>query len=304
MKNHVILIIIFFSVLLFANPSRVAAHAGGGPPFLKINGEYAKTNPYFQGTTTINIPQDNAPDTYLVGKPINFVIEVDVLLKQTTIPPADKEKISFRWSFTHGENFESGDKKYLYGEHITRTFTESRSYLLTLEAKSPVDKDYMVIDTVQIDILPSQSYQRPAISLFVGAEKTKVLFLSQATFDQSVKFPKYVWDFSDGQLYPEMSITKDFSNLDTYAIGMIFNRVIDDKGFIADVGFSVYKSQDTLKFSPFSGMKEIPVNYVTYDQAVGFTEQSKKKNSVLPYVIIVLVVGGVGMFFLVKANKR
>src|SRR3954467_836058 len=93
-----VIITSFALVLFFFLPVTASAHLGNGPPFMKVNGKYSQTNPYNQGSSTLTMSWDSAPETYLVNKPITFAIDVPVLMTATTVPVSFAKNIQVRWS--------------------------------------------------------------------------------------------------------------------------------------------------------------------------------------------------------------
>ncbi len=293
--NAVISLLLFLASFLFL-VAPVQAHMGGGPPFLKINDTYAQTNPYYQGQLTLTIPQDNAPKSYLVGRPIQLAIDVNALTKQTTIPPEFARKLTFRWYVATGDNFDVVSKEYKYESAVTYTFPKPQSYLIIIEAKAPSDTDYITLDTVQLNVLPASSYKLPDVSVVVGTQhadpQKSVLLVSQTRFDQSVTSEKYLWDFNDGKLSHGLRVERTFDAINDYGIGMIYHRVIDDKGFIADIGFTAEKVQGRLAFAPFGNMTTIPLKVVSYDEAqiIAQTKPNDSHKNAGMYLIIFFII--------------
>jgi hypothetical protein len=282
---------LFFLFLLL--PQNASAHLGGGPPFMKIDGKYSQTNPNNQGSSTMTMSWDTPPAAYLVNKPITFDLDVPVLLQATTVPPEYAKDIKIRWSIATGDNFEKKEDKYEYGTSYTRTFTKPGSYLVITEAKLPADSDYILLNTVQVDILPNSSYSLPVISITIGTHnddpKQHVLLVSDSLVDPSTKIKKYLWDFSDDHLHEGTSIDQQFDRVDKMGVQTIFHRVVDENGFIADIGFQAEKINDKLHFESLTSGTKLPITIVPYDEAsrrAGQTGPSK-----LSPVFIALVVG-------------
>ena len=111
-----------------------SAHAGGGPPFVKVNGEYALTNPLFQGNVNekgLEIPQDITKSLYTINTPITLDVEIDKL----GLSPENTEQVEFIWTFSKGDNFQHKVHKPLTGEHVTTSFSNVGSYLITVESR-------------------------------------------------------------------------------------------------------------------------------------------------------------------------
>src|SRR5258708_5109216 len=200
--TKIIAVIFVLAFVIFITPLSVNAHIGGGPPFLKVNGQFAQTNPYYQSSTTLTIPQDLTHDMYLINKPIIVRIDTDALTKQTILSPESAKKMTFRWSIAQGVNFEQSNKHYLYSDRVILSFPTTKSYLVILEGKLASDADYVVLDTVQIDVVPSLTYKRPQSALFVGTEnlnpQKSVLIVSQDSVSSVGKTTTNLWDFNEG----------------------------------------------------------------------------------------------------------
>ena len=114
--------------LFFFLPATASAHLGNGPPFMQVNGKYSQTNPYNQGSSTITMSWDSAPETYVVNKPITFAVDIPVLMAATTVPLSYAKDIQIRWTVAIGDNFEKKETKFETGQSFTRTFTKPGSY--------------------------------------------------------------------------------------------------------------------------------------------------------------------------------
>src|SRR5258706_9573209 len=156
----------YLLICLFFTAAKASAHTGGGPPFLEVNGKYALTNPFFSNDPNINIPQDVNPETspLYVNEPISFIIDTDKLL----VPPNIARASTFRWTFD--EN--TGEQQI--GKDLTYTYHKAGSHLITLEVNAPGETEFLVIDTVQIDILPDKNYHLPKASMAVQTDKGSV----------------------------------------------------------------------------------------------------------------------------------
>ena len=304
-------LIAFIIVFFFANSHvTVFAHLGGGPPFLKVNGKDADTNPLNQGASTFTIPWDLPPETYLVNIPVNFIVDVAELMKATTVPAELAKDIRFRWSIATGDNFENKQNESSTVNSLSKTFNKSGSYLVIIEAKLPKDSDFILIDTVQINIVPEQSYQLPYASVFLGTQyddlKKNVFLLSDGGSDASTKIEKYLWDFGDGKLLEGISVQRRFEKAETLGVEQIFHRVIDANGFIADIGFIAENKNDKLQFSPFISEKNLLVTVGTYEQAAERAGKTESKLSMPQFVGVafgVIFVLGAIMWFVIKYTK-
>lgn len=254
----------------FFLPHSVLAHSGGGPPFLKINDKFAATNPYYQSTTLLNISQDIPPESYLVNKPITVAIDMDQLNKQTTIPTDLIDSMVFRWSLLEGDNFDKQVGSYTEGTDQTYTLKEPRSYLLKLEAKTSEDEDYVVLDTVQLNVLPTASYSLPKARVFIGVQdndtQKPLLFVSQSTADKHSTIKTYLWSMGN-KIQKGKFIEQTFPSLSAYDTRMMYHRVIDSKGFNSDIGFAGEIAKGHMTFVPFTPMKSVAITQGSYAEA-------------------------------------
>lgn len=292
-------------------PPVAQAHLGGGPPFLKINGKDAQTNSLNQGASVMTIPWDNPPETYHINQPITFEIDVSELMKATTVPPEYANDIKIRWSVATGDNFEIKGESYDEGSRITKTIADGGSYLIIIEAKLPADSDFILINTVQINVLPSTEYELPFASVFIGTQfddvKKNVLLVSDASTDPSANVKKQLWDFGDGILQEGESITRKFEDVETMGTEQVFHRVVDEQGFIADVGFMAENQNGKLQFLPFDNEKNLSVTVGTYQDAAVRAGRAQNKLSVPAFLgvgsgIIVLI--GIGWWLFLKKGLK
>ncbi len=92
---------ILFTLILFIFAKPVSAHTFGQPPFLKINEQYANLYPVpLTSLYNFDLPQDLAPETYLINQSISFELDKTRL----TAPPNIVYKTKFDWYFAHGNH--------------------------------------------------------------------------------------------------------------------------------------------------------------------------------------------------------
>jgi hypothetical protein len=176
----------------------------------------------------------------------------------------------------------------------------------------PADSEYILIDTVQVDILPSENYSLPFAYIYIGTQnddpKKNVLFISDSTFDKSTRGKKYLWDFGDNALHEGRTINRKLEKVDNVGVESIFHRVVDQNGFIADAGFVAEKSGEKLQFTSFSNAKISPISVGTYQQAAEKSGKAQNKLSIPQFLIAALavfgVIGCIGWWLFKKANKR
>lgn len=212
-------------LLLGLFPQTVLAHSGGGPPFLLINGTYAQTNPYYLGGPQVPVSQDLPPEKYIVNEPLQLVIDTTKL----QVPKDIIDQSSFRWSFY------DGSKDYHYGTKLSYTYPKVGSFLMNLEVKGPQDQEYFLLDTVQMNIVPSQGYQLPTAK--IATTDTKFLsgkpihFVAQTTADPSSGIQSYHWYFSN------QKAGQDQNPIYTYTeklfVEYVFLQVVDKNGVAA-----------------------------------------------------------------------
>lgn len=305
------ILIVFIIIFFFVNaPITAFAHLGGGPPFLKVNGKDADTNPLNQGASTFTIPWDLPPENYLLSMPVTFVIDVAELMKATTVPADLAKDIRFRWSIGTGDNFENKQNESSTINSLTKTFNKPGSYLVIIEAKLPKDSDFILIDTVQVNIVPEQSYQLPYASVFLGTQfddvKKNVFLLSDSGSDASTTIEKYLWDFGEGKLEEGISVQRRFEKAETLGIEQIFHRVIDANGFIADIGFIAENRNDKIQFAPFNNEKNLLVTVGTYEEAAERAGKTESKLSMPQFIGVafgVIFALGAIMWLVIKYTK-
>lgn len=290
------MIVIVFGSGYFLLAPPVLAHLGGGPPFLRVDGIFAKTNPYYQGTVTLNIPLDMAQKPQLINVPVVFSVDIPSLQKQTFMPPDFFHNVKFRWSYASGDNFDQASGVYQYGNRTTYIFSHPQSYLVTLEAKSPMDQGFVVVDNVQVNVIPSVGYVLPHVALFIGTHNLNPLqpvrLVSQSIFDPTVTSAHYLWDFGEKKLEAGKSIDHTFQkDIATLGVSYIYHRVVDDNGLITDIGLQVENTNGKLNFHPFGNMSNIPVRYGTYQDAIvsekNNTAKLRVKKTSFPFAILV-----------------
>jgi hypothetical protein len=306
-----VIITSFALVLFFFLPVTASAHLGNGPPFMKVDGVYTQTNPYNQGSSTLTMSWDAAPKHYLINKPVTFLIDVPVLMSATTLPISFAKEIKIRWTVATGDNFEKKENTSASGNAYTRTFTKPGSYLIIVEAKLPADSDYILINTIQVDVLPNAAYHTPAPSAYVGTQNDdpgkNVLFVSDTLNDPSTKIKRYIWDFGENQLHDGPSIDRKLDRANSMGTETIFHRVIDGNGFVADVGFVADKVGDKLQFDPFAPGKPLPIVVVTREEAAKHENNAGGMKMNVPefvgVVVGVLVLAGMSWMLVFKKKK-
>ncbi len=289
---------LIFLFLFFLLPQSVSAH-GSGPPFLKINNKFAQSNPYYQGgAVALSVAQDLPPETYLVNSPIHFVIDKSQLL----FSPEIVNEVTFRWSF------QERDTAYKYGDTIDYTYAKMGSYLVRIEAKIP-GESYVLIDTVQINVLPNKTYTLPTSELTVGSNlKTKepLVVVSKGQADPSTKITASVWDVGEGTDKLKAGSTLCFSVGSNY-FTEVYHRVTDSNGFYTDTGFSLTSIDDKLQVNP-AGYGVRPPIVRKYEDIVSFKDRFFGPCGSIPPVLCiiggVMGLGIIGVFSFMVFSKR
>ena len=285
--KRVVFFLVFFGGLLL-HPTLVSAHAGPGPPFLRMNGKFAQTNTYFQGEGAINVPQDLGPEKYLVNQMIAFEVDTSQLL----VPPDIAQNTQFRWTLITGNTFMDTQHPSVQGRQFQRTFSHVGSYLLQLEAEGPGEYTYNIIDTVQVDVVPNTSYKTPKLSIDIGAPDGKnnfqSTFVGKAVIDPTAKQSSYLWDLGDKTLLTGISQMKDYRS--SSPISYLYARVIDSNGLIADVGFDVWRNDTGLDYHPFGNMLQAPI---TVKKAAEVAKESRKSENSSGFHVPGVILDGV-----------
>lgn len=284
---------------------------GGGPPFVKINGQYCPSNLYYQGLSALTIPQDKALYDYLPNKQISFEVDLNQLGGQLSILPHAVSRLSFRWSFYQDENFTKRVGGYQTGKIATYSFPRPGTYLVTVDAKMPTDAEYTMIDTVQLNIVPRTGYILPKAFVVIGTDfkkSTSVVFISRATVDKSTKKTLSFWDFGTGVPKEGVSLTHSFNNLTQLnAMTYVYNRVVDENGLSSDVGFNVEYRQNKLVFHPFGNMNDIPMRVSSLEEVQKVQEIKPQSFSFTPFVsigVILLVIFFVVVIGMIVIGKK
>lgn len=244
------LILSFFIILsiLLVFPPPLRAHIAGQPPFFKINDKYADYYPvYSTSLSDFTLPQDLAPENYLINEQIQFEIDTKML----PFPPEIIEQITYTWDFGDGTTGE--------GTINTHTYTQPGSYLLTVNAdygeySDPNTKP--VLQAVLLHILPDSSYKLPQIAIKINDTVITdplidtVTFPSGETlqFDVSVTqgtspIVSYFWDRGDGTSIEEKQFSYNYT-LEDPAYIFPFVRVVDKNGFIVDTYAQIENNTD------------------------------------------------------------
>lgn len=236
-----ILCLLFTVICPLSTPS---AHTFGQPPFFKINGQYANLYPVpLTSLYNFDLPQDLAPDNYLVNHSISFELDKGKL----PAPPDIVEKTKFDWDFTDGSHGQ--------GLKLTHTFTNIGSYIIKIYADDGITPKPQIIESVLVNVVPNNNYKLPQAKIMVEGRESKdpltdILSLdfkgalsldgSKSVSENSIT--EYFWDFGDQK--SGVGPTQNHTYPTDLSQVFILLRVKDKNGFLADSFVEVQNSQN------------------------------------------------------------
>lgn len=142
-----ILALALFIILYSLFPLVAEGHFAGQPPFFKVNGTYANLYPVpLTSLYNFDLPQDLAPENYLVNSNISFELDKNKL-------PASSEVIAktrFDWDFTDGTHAE--------GLTANHKFNNVGSYIIKIYADDGTTPNPQLLESVLLNVLPSLDY--------------------------------------------------------------------------------------------------------------------------------------------------
>lgn len=232
-------VILTFNFLPFTTP--VYANGAGLPAFFKVNGQLSKPNIlqlYGITAQTFLIPQDFAPENYLVNSLINF--EVDETPLYQVFPSQAFRNIKYSWDY--------GDGSKAQGLKNTHSYSKIGSYILVLDIDIYTEVDQpptKFIDSFLLNIVPDLNfkYLPKAVIKVDGMRATNpntreidLSFSKKISFDSSLSTPKegiieYLWNFGDGTTSTGKSASHKYSD---NSFKTVVLRVKDSNGFISD----------------------------------------------------------------------
>ncbi len=239
MKKTLVLLIALF----FFFPQTVFANGAGLPAFFKINGKLSMSNPLQTFGITAQsflIPQDFAPENYIVNKPINF--EIDETQLRSMIPDEILKNVTYAWDYGDGNKAE--------GLKHTHTYSRIGSYILVLTINIHTNDPgapTQFIDSFLLNILPDKNYKGlPQAIIMVDGKEVKdplntiqdVNFNNPVSFDASsskagdLRITSYLWNFGDGSTSTKQTTTHIYSKENGEEVVVL--RVKDANGFISD----------------------------------------------------------------------
>jgi hypothetical protein len=240
-----LLICAIFLPCVLNTPKAASAHLAGQPPFFKINGIYS--NLYPVPTTSLEdfaLPQDLAPDKYLVGQSLDF----DFDTSQLPVTPQALNDTKFFWDF--------GDGTKGTGLKNTHTYSKMGSYTVVINAQYQSEIS-QIIQSVMINILPNKDYQLPVTQIKVNGQKSKdpLTDILKLDFEKPLQFDgsesqakggqitSYTWDLGDRQTSNEAKVTHHYNPKQIQVFPVL--RVKDNNGFISDNFLEVQNQQVT-----------------------------------------------------------
>lgn len=279
------LLFTFLVLALFLFPKNVSAHIAGQPPFFLMNEKYAEYYPVY--TTSVKgftLPQDIAPEKYLINQPVSFEIDREML----PFPPEITGTIIFTWDF--------GDGTTGTGFSNNHTYTKPGSYFLKITADYGGYEDEFtkpIIQDMLLHVLPNANYQLPQAVISINGKtssdpltdifsfkpKTRLTFDAAKSITGDAKITSYKWDTGTGEERKEKSFTLSYSPDDiVYVFPML--RITTDDNFISD----------------------------TYVQIENVQDSTTPQNSSFPIITLLIgvnvIVMGTGAYFLLRKPKK
>ncbi len=301
MKKIVFCFLLFF--LFF--PHKAHANGAGLPPFFKVNGKLSIANPlqiFGITASTFLLPQDFAPENYVVNRPIDF--EIDESSLRSVIVGASLKDIQYKWDFRDGASAE--------GIKNTHKYTKIGSYILTLfiniyYKESPTPTQF--IDSFLINIIPDNNYQGlpkavikingtkvpdPLKSSFEADLNNIVTFDASDSKAPSSKLVEYLWNFGDGQTGAGEVITHQYNKP--------FNTAVSSYGIAYDE-IAVLRVKDTNGFfsDAFVGVRNNPkAKNASVTEGKPSDSSDKSNNLRYIYIVIAFIIVAVGLIFVFR----
>lgn len=233
----------------FLTGASVSAH-GSGPPYVKINGHYAVSNPILNIAQPVQfaVGADVASASgYVVGQQVVFEVDEQFFpnpyaqaqnpfgLPVTNAPGVPKA--SFRWDFKDETTMVEGSK-------AVHTFNKAGTYIVDLAAKfEGKTQEYTTVNTIQLDVLPNGSYSKPVARIEVNGREIQnserdtadIKPVTPVSFDASKstgEISSYQWDFGDAKGANEKSTTHRYSRDEYFPVAVL--RVTDKENISVD----------------------------------------------------------------------
>lgn len=223
--------------LLICIPQSAFAH-NNGIPTVKINNKPLLPQQAYQGYVDqkLLLPQDLAPERYLP----NTLLEFEIIKENLPLPPETVDKIEFRW----GWDFE--DEVYALGPKATHSYKNIGSHYVTLEAKIPGNPDFVVYDSIQVDIVPNLNYQLPQAVITTPTEvqpNKEITFSARVTTDPSTAVDSYLWKV-DQNTYSTNAEVKHIYKSDPI-FEYVYLQIKDKNNFMYTAVKTVYSKKQT-----------------------------------------------------------
>lgn len=236
--------------LLLGIVGTVSAH-GSGPPYVMVEGEYAKSNPIlsYAQPTTLTLGADVASSSgYLVGETLLF--DIDLMFFPNPYAPvagsqaggqlglaADMPTPQFRWDFGDGSEPEVGTL-------VSHAYGQAGTYIVDLAARYPGKQEtFASVNTIQVDILPTAGYERTRPQIVVNGSMVdnpardivSIVPARPVTFEANhagTPPVSYRWDFGNGRGGEGKTAITRFARDDYFPVAML--RTIDEHGLWSD----------------------------------------------------------------------
>jgi hypothetical protein len=280
MRKFCFHITLLFFVLLMSLcfPQSIGAHSTGGSSSISVNGELAQVNPYYQGTSSINVPQDILKTSFQPNEQLTFSIDPSKL----SLPEALISQAAFRWTFFRGDNFATQIGEVMTGTRITQSFSTPGSYLVNVNLISQGDTE--LLDTIHV--IPYKGYSLPhatvLISQFRNDTTRPILFRSHPLIDIKSSVKKSLWDIGDGKIVEAKEIQHTYET--SSFVSFLYHRIIDSQGLSTDVGFQTQSINGKVSFVPFQHTPTAPFTLTVTTVPTAFFS-----NSVIATIIALLI---------------
>ena len=220
-------------LLISVSLSPARAHLPGQMPFFRINGVYSTLYPVLVSSVPdFVLPQDSAPDVYLVNTPIEFEIDVSML----PFPPEIASNSSFLWDY--------GDGTTGVGLKNTYAYQNIGSYILSIDIQDPTGATQL-LQSVVLNIVPDKGYKLPRATITVNGKVVKDPLVDTVNIDQaeevmltantseaSTDIVEYYWDLGDREQANGQTVIHNY-NIEEWMFFPVL-RIKDKNGFIAD----------------------------------------------------------------------
>lgn len=94
---------------------------------------------------------------------LNSPVTMEIDTSQIPVQKDLIDKAVFRWSW------EDGSTNYDFGLRVSHTYTKTGSHLVALDIKAPNESNFTPYDVIQIEVVPTLSYQLPTAMIYVNA---------------------------------------------------------------------------------------------------------------------------------------